>query len=87
VGEDIVFEELHVTIREPITAEVASQIGLDDPQRAVKSQDWHRDDSHLLEHPLLLRTLSVIYYLDDVSLDGRYISLHSRLLQTERTEE
>jgi len=84
VGEDIVFEELHVTIREPLTAEAAEQIGLDDPERAVMQQDWHRDDTHLLEHPLLLKTLSLIFYLDDVSADGHTFSIVPEGIETKR---
>ena len=57
LGPNITFEEFSVTVREPI----------EEPQpNGVKQQAWHRDDCHLLGHPLLLRSLSVVVYLTDV---------------------
>ena len=57
LGPEITFEEFSVTVREPI----------EEPQpNGVKQQAWHRDDCHLLGHPLLLRSLSVVVYLTDV---------------------
>lgn len=53
LGDAARFGEYSVMIREPIVEE-------------PPASQWHRDTSHLPEHPLALLFLSVIYYLTDV---------------------
>lgn len=53
LGDEACFGEYSVMLREPITTE-------------PPVSKWHRDTSHLPEHPMALSFLSVIYYLTDV---------------------
>ena len=77
-ADSIRFEEFSVTIREPILE--------DQPDGSrIKQQAWHRDDSHWIDHPLLLRSLSVVVYLTDVDASGHSFSIVPESLATKRT--
>ena len=47
-------------------------------------QAWHRDDSHWLDHPLLLRSLSVVVYLTDVDESTHSFSIVPESLQAKQ---
>ena len=73
MGEGLCFEELSVMIREPLTGE---------PPAA----SWHRDQRHWQEHPLVLKNLSVVYYLTDVDETTHAFAIVPEAVETKRAD-
>jgi lysophospholipase L1-like esterase len=78
MGPDVTFDEVSVMVREgcPEPAGTPSPTG----GAPIHEQLWHRDGGHtagefLPGHPLALRNLSLVLYLDDVDARGHAFSV------------
>ena len=73
MGDELCFEELSVMVRESLAVE---------PPAA----GWHRDTEHWPEHPLAIRTLSLVYYLTDVDSESHCLAVMPEAVEAKRVE-
>jgi hypothetical protein len=85
MGGDACFDEASIMVREacPNEARAPSMTG----GGPVHEQHWHRDGgavNHALDHPLLLRNLSLVWLLDDCDDAGHAFSLVPESVERKR---